>query len=151
MKLSRSIPWLVVLVTAMAAQAQEPGVSATAPTTNSVTEHRISTPTMVLTEPPQAPREDIITGTNYQVSGPLVGPIKAIKSKKILQAPVRLLQAVNPLAITGPEGVETRTDHLSTRAWASIAGWHPGSSHLADPVTHESEMSLLTISRTPKP
>ncbi len=139
------------MFTAMAVQAQEPGVSAAAPATNSVTEHRLSTPSVVLTEQPPAPREDVIAGTNYQVSGPLVGPIKAIKTKKFFQAPVRLLQAVNPLAAMGPEGVETRTDHLSTRAWASIAGWHPGSSHLADPVTHESEMNLLTISRSPKP
>jgi hypothetical protein len=151
MKQLRRFSWLAAICTAVAAYAQEPNMDVVAPVTNSATERHITTRVVVLTEQLQAPREDVLVGTNYRVSGPLAGPIKAIKSKKFLEAPVRLLQAVNPLATTVQADSEARRDHLSTRSWVDIVGWHPGALHLDDPITHEPEMSLLAISRTPKP
>ncbi len=171
---SRAIAFacLMTLFAAAPSGAQQPAGSAVASATNSVVEqpstpldehaspsvlapgstgeHRLATPPVPLSQSPREPREDVIVGASYQLNGPFVGPIKAVKAKKFLQVPVRLLQAVNPLSATGPQGKETREDGLSTRAWTTITGWKPGASFMDDPVTHEPEMNLLTISRSPQ-
>jgi hypothetical protein len=174
MKLSLAFAFacLFAAFVAIPSLAQPPAVNASTRATNSTTEkfsapldghtspsllapgstgeHRLATPPVLLSQTPREPRDDVMVGASYQLNGPLVGPLKAVQAKKFFQAPLRLLQAVNPLAATLPQGMETREDGLSTRAWTTVAGWNPGASFMDDPVTHEPEMNLLTISRSPQ-
>jgi hypothetical protein len=88
--------------------------------------------------------EDSVEGKHVQASGMLVAPAKA---KKLSQVPGRLWRWINPFAKDETAAVtETVYTHdYSSRAWATVVGWHPGESAFADPGTHESGMAFLTL------
>ena len=139
----KTICQLVVLLGLAASQsvAQQPGREASASTTNtpSMTEGtRLLAP---LLEEPKA--SDVIVGKKAELSGPLVRPLKV---KKLGDVPKVLLQLINPLAVSERKIELETTRQLSTRAWATTVGWHPGASAFPDPMTHESSMGLFTLS-----
>jgi len=89
------------------------------------------------------PKADVIEKRHFRISGPLVRPFKA---KKIREVPKRLLHVINPFA-RDEESDLKGLPRLSSQAWTTTVGWHPGSSAFADPVSHESSMSLISISK----
>ena len=94
---------------------------------------------------PDAPlaQSDTLSTKHLVIQGPLVRPFKA---KSVLDAPRRLLHSINPFARRDHvEQIENPRD-LSPHAWTTFVGWHPGASAFADPVTHESGMSLISVS-----
>ena len=90
------------------------------------------------------PKADVVEKGQFRISGPLVRPFKA---KKLREVPKRLFHVINPFA-RDEESDLKGTQRVSTQAWATTVGWHPGSSAFADPVSHESSMSLISVSRT---
>src|SRR5438094_9491944 len=87
---------------------------------------------------------NISLGKELTVSGPLV---QTFKGKRVLDAPRRALQLINPFAPVEHVEQAERTSGLSTRAWATTVGVHPGGSAFPDATTHESAMSLIAIGR----
>ncbi len=85
-----------------------------------------------------------------QVGGPLGS---ALKTRKVLDIPKRVLGLINPLAPTAPQPQpETpRTAKISPNAWTTVVGWNPGGSAFPNPETHEPQMRLLTLSSGSKP
>jgi len=53
--------------------------------------------------------------------------------------------ATRPLKVQKIGDKTERADGLGSRAWTSLVGWHPGGSAFADPMTHESQLNLLTF------
>src|SRR5262249_105098 len=90
------------------------------------------------------PKADVLEKGQLQISGPLVRPLKA---KKVREVPKRLFHLINPFA-RNEESDLKGMPRASTQAWATTVGWHPGRSAFADPISHESSMSLISISRT---
>jgi len=87
---------------------------------------------------------NISLGNELKMSGPLV---QTFKVKRVSDVPRRALQLINPFApVEHVEQVE-RTSGLSTRAWATTVGLHPGGSAFPDAATHESTMTLIAIGR----
>ena len=87
---------------------------------------------------------NIFLGKKLTVSGPVV---QTFKVKRAADAPRRALQLINPFApVEHIEQVE-RSSGLSTRAWSTTVGLHPGGSAFPDATTHESTMSLIAIGR----
>ena len=87
---------------------------------------------------------NISLGKELKMSGPLV---QTFKVKRVSDLPRRALQLINPFApLEHVEQVE-RTSGLSTRAWATTVGFHPGGSAFPDATTHESTMSFIAIGR----
>src|SRR6266481_6047003 len=87
---------------------------------------------------------NISLGKELTVSGPLV---QTFKVKRVSDAPRRALQLINPFApVEHVEQVE-RSSGLSTRAWGTTVGLHPGGSAFPDATTHESTMTLIAIGR----
>jgi hypothetical protein len=79
-----------------------------------------------------------------QASGPLV---EAFKPNQTSSTPKRLLQLVNPFAPVEPQPApETHVKGISTRSWTSVVGWNPGASAFPDGVTHEAQMSFVSVS-----
>jgi hypothetical protein len=121
--------------------AQQPGREASVSATNSSSlreESRIVAP--LLEEPKST--QDVIVGKKLELSGPLVRPLKV---KRLGDVPKALLQLINPLAVTERKVEFETTRQLSTRAWATTVGWHPGASAFPDPMTHESTMGLFVL------
>ncbi len=85
-------------------------------------------------------------GSKWELSGPIVPPLKA---KKFWEVPRRVLHLVNPFAPheTTPQVPGTR--ELSPRAWSTVVGWSPGRSAFPDETTHEPSMCLFSLTRTP--
>ena len=93
----------------------------------------------------------VALGSKYQLTGPLVRPFTGLRTRGFWSLPLRLLQAVNPFAA---KRVDDDTGHaagLSTRAWSTLVGWHPGASAFSDPVTHEPAMDLISVGRNSPP
>ena len=82
----------------------------------------------------------------YRIAGPLA---HAFQSRK--EVPRRLLQLVNPFARSEPKAAENLDAELSPRAWSTTVGWSTGGSGFQNPVTHESQLGLISVSRTRAP
>lgn len=98
---------------------------------------------------PDAPAESRNNTASIQpkrlhLSGSLVEPLKSRPASEI---PKRVVQLFNPFAPAEPKPEPPRVEKLSPRAWTTVAGWNPGRSAFADPVTHESQMGLIKFSR----
>src|SRR5437667_12414786 len=87
---------------------------------------------------------NIFLGKKLTVSGPVV---QTFKVKPVSDAPRRTLQLLNPFAPLEHVEQTERSSGLSTRAWATTVGLHPGRSAFPDATTHESTMSLLSVGR----
>ena len=97
---------------------------------------------LLLEEPKAA--EDVIVKRNLELSGPLVQPFKA---RKILEAPRRLLHLINPFAPSEHKEALVSAPGVGARGWTAVVGWNPSGSAFADPMTHESTMGLLSLSK----
>jgi len=102
----------------------------------------------LITQDPRLLRDDVIVGKKYTVTGLLVRPFKAIKLHKAGSGLVKLLQAINPFSREkgSPEDARFEGD-LSTRAWTSSVGWHPGASGFPNAVTHEVGLTFVSVGR----
>src|SRR5262245_62411745 len=66
---------------------------------------------------------EISIGKKVKVGGPLAG---AFKAKKVLEVPRRVLKLLNPFAPGEPSRTIEERRNLSTSAWATTVGLHPG-------------------------
>lgn len=139
---------LIVVLTTCHAIAQQPAAKVATPATNSAPARYDTSLSSLLTTDLDSSRDDVITGKSFQVSGPLVRPLKA---NKIWNVPLRLLQLGNPFAPPEPKADLERVGNLSPRAWSTVVGWHPGASSWPDPITHEPKMSLISVSGKRQP
>jgi hypothetical protein len=89
-------------------------------------------------------KQDVIDTQHLRLSGPLVRPMKA---KRLREVPRRLFHAINPFAPQEDTDEFKGMARVSSQAWTTTVGWHPGASAFADPVTHESKMGLISVSR----
>jgi len=88
--------------------------------------------------------QQVAVTPKLQASGPLVEPFKP---NQTASTPKRLLNLINPFAPVEPQPApETRVRGMSTRPWSSVVGWNPGGSSFPDGVTHESQMSFISVS-----
>jgi len=102
----------------------------------------------LITKDPRRQRDDVLVGKKYTFTGLLVRPIKAIKLHKAGSALVKLLGAINPFAREQDSGEERVFEgELSTRAWTSSVGWHPGASAFPNAVTHEVGLTFVSVGR----
>ena len=102
----------------------------------------------LITQDPQQLRDDVIVGKKFTVTGLLVRPFKAFKLHKAGSGLVKLLQAINPFSREKDSTEEVRYEgELSTQAWTSSVGWHPGASAFPNAVTHEVGLTFLSVSR----
>ena len=92
---------------------------------------------------PKATNE-ISLGKKMTLGGPLV---RTFKVKRVLDAPRRMFQLINPFAPVEHVEQFERTADLTPRAWASTVGLHPGGSAFAEATTHEPTMTLLSVGR----
>ena len=83
-----------------------------------------------------------IAGKHFQLTGPLVGPMK---SKKLWQVPGRLLQWINPFAKSGPGAEAAEYRPADSMAWSTLADWK-GRSPFPDDTHHEPQLRLLSVS-----
>ena len=137
-----AITFLFVLAVGRAS-AQQHGVetsSQSAGPTGSLPADRISS---LVTQDATPTNSDLKVGKKLRLRGPLIHPFKG---RKLAEVPRRVLHLVNPFAPTGPEPTE-HTQKLSARAWTSSVGLHPGMSAFPDAATHESSLSLVSLSR----
>ena len=142
--------WLAALLTAatftsrLVAQPQSADASTTA--TPSATTSSPN-PVIVITEP-QLVRKDEIAGKKFKVTGFLVRPFKAMRLNKAPGAAASLFQAINPFSREQKITATTRFEgELSTVAWSSSVGWNAGFSKMANPVTQETGLTALSVSR----
>jgi hypothetical protein len=102
----------------------------------------------LLTKDPRLQRDDIIVGKKYTVTGLLVRPFKAIKLHKAGSGLAKLLQAINPFSREKDATEEASFEgELSTRAWTSSVGWHPGASGFPNAVTQEGGLTFVSVGR----
>jgi len=59
--------------------------------------------------------------------------------------------ATRPLKLEKPPGQAARRIEPGSRAWTTLAGWSPGTSAFADPMTHESKLILFTLRPSNQP
>ena len=104
----------------------------------------------LLTKEPKLSHDDVLVGKKFTVTGLLVRPFKAIKTRKLGSGLVKMLQAVNPFSRGGDSTEHPRFDgELSTSAWSSTVGWRPGASGIPDPVTQEGGITFVSVGRSP--
>ena len=133
---------LALALTRGVAQSQALGTSRPADNSKSATsQSKIST---LLKEPPAVATSEVTVGKNLKVSGPVVHVSKA---RRVLEVPRRIGHLINPFAPTEHVEEVQRTPRLSSRAWSTTVGWHPGGSSFPDATTHEPSMTLLTVGR----
>jgi len=135
---------MVLTVAAMRGLAQQQALETSSGGTNS----GALTPTLrfssLTAEDMSKATSNISLGKELKMSGPLV---QTFKVKRFSDVPRRALQLINPFApVEHVEQVE-RTSGLSTRAWATTVGFHPGGSAFPDATTHGSTMTLIAIGR----
>jgi hypothetical protein len=124
--------------------------------TNTAAESTITTTATEVASPIVAPavsplllervtvKPDVIETKNLRFSGPAVAPFKA---KRLREVPRRVLHAINPFAKQEEPPEFEGLPRVTSQAWTTTVGWHPGASAFADPVTHESRLGLISISR----
>jgi hypothetical protein len=91
--------------------------------------------------------QQVAVTPKLQASGPLIEPFKPNQTSS---TPKRLLNLINPFAPVEPPSPR-QTSGLSTRSWTSVAGWNPGGSAFPNGVTHESQMTLISVSAKEHP
>jgi hypothetical protein len=89
-------------------------------------------------------KTDIAIGKKLRIGGPVV---RSFKVKKATEVPGRIIKLLNPFAASEAAPAFEQKRNLSTRAWATTIGFHPGGSAFPDATTHESSMTLLTVGR----
>ena len=90
-------------------------------------------------------KTDVAIGKKLRIGGPVV---HSFKVKKAMEVPGRIIKLLNPFAASeGAAPAIEQKRNLSTRAWATTVGFHPGGSAFPDATTHESSMTLLTVGR----
>jgi len=139
--------WLTVLllsVTFASRLAAQP-TKVDASTSSATTPY--NTPQPVFSEP-QPGRDDVLAVKKFKVTGFLARPFKAIRLRKAGSAVTGLFQAINPFARQKKPAADARFEgELSTIAWSSSVSWNTGFSKMANPVTQETGVPLLTVSR----
>jgi hypothetical protein len=85
---------------------------------------------------------EVALGKKLHASGPVV---RTFKVKKVLEAPRRFFEYLNPFTPGERAPSIDKAGKLSTRAWATTVGIRPGTSAFSDATTHESTMTLLTL------
>ena len=142
--------WLAALFTAvtftsrLVAQQQSTDASTTAAPSATTS---YPTPTIVISEP-QLVRSDEVVVKKFKVTGFLVRPFKAIRLHKAGSAVTGLFQAINPFSREKDSTRDARFEgELSTVAWSSSIGWRAGGSSFANPATHETGLTVLSVSR----
>jgi hypothetical protein len=90
-----------------------------------------------------AAQEDVVLKGKFQLSGPLVRPLKG---HGILELPVRLLQLLNPFTKAAVTDQFARVER-DAQAWTTQVGWHPGQTGFADDTHHEPQLRLISISK----
>jgi hypothetical protein len=131
-----SIGILTVFAACGQVVAQQAGSSNSAP---AISLDFVRDSTSLFTPPPD---ENVISGKHFQITGPLVAPLK---SKKLWDVPVRLLQLINPFQ--KPSGLEQPKGfrEVDSMAWTTMADWK-GRSPFPDDTHHEAQLRLLTVS-----
>lgn len=105
---------------------------------------KIAAARLSLQEDMRLSQPDVIVGKDFQLSGPLVRPLK---SKRLREVPRGLLRLINPFAPMQPAEEVERTRDLNPRAWTATVGWSTGRSSAPVEVTHEPTMGLISVSR----
>ena len=138
MKLARTV-LLVALFAAGEAVAQQPAVGSAASSTNAATAFRYNRSLWSLPAGSQRyDRQDFISKQSSPSSGFLLASSsQRLQAKTPLSLSLGLLESVNPFAPLKQKNEPTRIYHLSTRAWTTTVGWHPGASAFPDAITHE--------------
>jgi hypothetical protein len=141
--------WLILLLIALISSARLAAQPTTTDFTEATPEVSVSrNNSSLLTKDRQLQRDDVIVGKKYTVTGLLVWPIKAIKLHKAGSALTKLLQAINPFSRENDATEEARFEgELSTSAWTSSVGWHPGASGFPNAVTHEVGLTFVSVGR----
>jgi hypothetical protein len=137
---------LVVLLGLAAGQAvaQQTGREASATSTNSSALHDDSRLLAPLLEDTKGSQELLVV-KKIELGGPVIKPLKV---KKLSEVPRVILQLINPFAPSERKIEFQTTRGLSTRAWSTVVGWHPGGSAFSDPMTHEPSMALVSLNRS---
>src|SRR5258705_4665293 len=73
-------------------------------------------------------KPDVIERQHLRLSGPLVRPMKA---KRLREVPQRLFHAINPFARSEETDEFKGLPRVSSQAWSTSVGWHPGASAFA--------------------
>jgi hypothetical protein len=98
-----------------------------------------------LTLPPNDDaKAEISIGKDFKLGGPAVS---SVKTRKVLDVPRRILKFLNPFAPTEESTAFDQKRRLSSRAWSTTVGLHPGRSAFPDATTHEPTMTLVTVGR----
>jgi hypothetical protein len=87
---------------------------------------------------------EIPIGKKVKVRGPLANTFKA---KKVMDVPRRMLKLLNPFAPNETGATLEEKRNVTTRAWATTVGLHPGRSAFPDVTTHEPTLTLVTVGR----
>jgi hypothetical protein len=136
---------LVVALFAGRALAQQTGVLMGRTNTSALSFETRVTP--YLNPEVQSKSSDIRLGKEFHARGPM---IHLFHTRKPGEVPKRFWQLMNPFSRSEPrpEAEVVRSRDLSPRAWASVAGWHPGVSSYTYSLTSPEGgqgISLVTI------
>lgn len=90
------------------------------------------------------------TKQSAPVKASRVAPVAAADSTSVEAAIVVSKEpaAIRPLKIEKSGDRTVRRIEPGSRAWTTLAGWSPGTSAFADPMTHESKLILFTMRAT---
>ena len=97
----------------------------------------------LMTHDATAANSELKVGKKLRLRGPLIHPFKG---RKLAEVPRRVLHLVNPFAPSRPEPTDN-TNKLNARTWTETVGLRPGMSAFPDAATHESSLSLVSLSR----
>jgi len=97
-------------------------------------------------KPESLASKDSVESSTIKASGILVAPFKADKIKDVPKRIWRWINPFGPVEKTEPEVTSSSSD-LSPRAWSTTVGWQPSASKFGDPITHESSMGLIQLSK----
>lgn len=102
---------------------------------------------MVISEP-QLVRNDEVAVKKFKMTGFLVRPFKAMRLHKAPGAVASVFQAINPFSKEKASTQDKRFEgELSAVAWSSSIGWRAGNSGMSNPVTQETGLTALSVSR----
>jgi hypothetical protein len=85
--------------------------------------------------------ETLRVGKNVQLSGPLIVPLKAKRTRDV---PRKILQMLNPFSKPSEEAQAAQEAPVRSRAWSTTGGWSPGPSAFADETRHEPQLKLIS-------
>ena len=143
---------LITLVTAGQVVARQSSKDAASPSTNSLPTASAAPNLHNSNEKTEtASRAVVEVDKKTSVGKTAAQQAEARRPKKFWLVPLNALKAVNPLAPTDAKEAPATVAGESPRAWTTTVGWHPGASAFPDPTTHESKLSLITVSGARKP